>query len=858
MQLISQDVLVEKYFKGNETTHSQLYHRVAESLAKNEIECERYTVLFTRALESGFIPAGRIMSACGTDIQATLINCFVQPVGDAISVEDHNGFPGIYQALHQSAESMRRGGGVGYDFSRLRPKGALVKGTASSASGPVSYMRIFDKSCETLESAGARRGAQMGSLRCDHPDIESFIHAKDKAGELTNFNISVGITNEFMEAVKNDLPWELIHEAEPSADQDGVYQRNDGKWVYKVIQSRDLWNQIMVSTYDHAEPGVLFIDNINHNNNLNYIEVIETSNPCGEQPLPPHGCCCLGSINLTRFIHSPFTEKAAFAWDTLREMVPIAIRMLDNVLDTTYWPLPQQREEAMNKRRIGLGITGLGDALIMLGLKYDTKEAREMASDICREIRDQAYLASVLLAKEKGSFPLFNEKYLDSPFIQRLPKELQSYIKEYGIRNSHLLSIAPTGTISLAFADNASNGIEPPFSWTYTRTKRMKDGTKQEYQVEDHAYRLYKQYGGDVNNLPDYWITALEISATDHAAMLSAVQPYIDSSISKTVNCPSDYPFEDFKNLYFWAWENGLKGLATFRPNNITGSVLSVANDTPLIQHLDLHWVKRPRPEEGNPSWTYMVDKQYAVFIGEIDKEPFEVWINGVEQPRGLGALAKSLSMDMRTNNRGYVLAKLKRLLRCHDKDVSTLSKLILKRWCELGTLPDSETVPILHKEMKTLGNGSHCWTMDIDNAATGDQLTLLCKEGKWQDGKVRPYALWLAGEYPKSLDGLCKSLSIDMRVLDIQWILSKLIQLSDYPEPRGDFMAWIPGEKKKANYPSTVAYITQALLYRYEILGFNSPVERNIKTCPECKLTLYRTDGCYKCNQCGYIGDCG
>src|SRR3990172_237835 len=386
----------------------------------------------------------------------------------------------------------------------------------------------------------------MGVWRCDHPDIERFIHAKDQ-GDLRNFNISVGVTDALMHALENNQQFELVHSAEPSAalKEQGAAQRTDGKWVYRRVQAADLWKQIMESTYDHAEPGVLFIDLMNRDNNLSYCEVIEATNPCAEQPLPPYGCCCLGSIDLTRMVKNPFSEHAAFDHEPFKQMVRVAVRMLDNVLDVTAWPLPEQQLEAQNKRRIGLGYTGLGDALVMLGLPYNTDEARSFAAELTRIMRDEAYLASVDLAIERGAFPLLDtEQYLAAPrFASRLPEEIKDKIRKHGIRNSHLLSIAPTGTISLAFADNASNGIEPPFSLFYTRKKRMPDGTLKEFPVEDHAWRLYKASGGDMEKLPSWFVTALEISAAAHEQMAAAVAPYVDTSISKTVNVPEDYPY---------------------------------------------------------------------------------------------------------------------------------------------------------------------------------------------------------------------------------------------------------------------------------------------------------------------------
>ncbi len=582
LQPISLDVLREKYLKTGETSAEDLYRRVARALASVEAPDlrEKYETLFLENLHAGAIGAGRIMSAAGTDIQATLINCFVQPVGDCIQGVDDEGFPGIYEALREAAETMRRGGGVGYDFSRIRPKGAQVKATASVASGPCSYMNVFDQSCSTVESAGARRGAQMGVLRIDHPDVHEFITAKRTPGRWNNFNVSVGVSDAFIEAVQQGQPWELVHRARPGAVAmaQGAYQRADGMWVYSTVQARALWDTIMKSAYDFAEPGILFLDHINEDNNLNYCEDIAATNPCGEQPLPSYGCCDLGPVILTRFVRHPFGFDGlpAFDFEAFEKVVALQVRALDNVLDVTFWPLPQQRDEAMAKRRIGVGFTGMGNTLAMLCLRYDMQEGRAMAARIAQSMRDAAYLASVELAREKGAFPKFEaEPYLAAgTFASRLPEPIKKAIRKHGIRNSHLLSIAPTGTVSLAFADNASNGIEPPFSWMYKRKKREADGSTSEYAVEDHAWRLYRDLGGDVDALPDYFISALAMPAEGHIAMMEAVQPFVDTAISKTVNIPADYPYDDFKDLYLQAWRARLKGLATYRPNAILGSVL--------------------------------------------------------------------------------------------------------------------------------------------------------------------------------------------------------------------------------------------------------------------------------------------
>ena len=609
-------------------TVEDTWRRIARSLASVEKDPAQWEGKFYAALEDfKYLPAGRITAGAGTGRTVTLFNCFVMG-----TIPDSMG--GIFDMLKEAALTMQQGGGIGYDFSTIRPKGAPVAGVAADASGPLSFMDVWDAMCRTIMSAGSRRGAMMATMRCDHPDIEAFIAAKSDSARLRMFNLSVLVTDAFMEAVKADGPWDLQF----------------GGTVYHTVQARDLWNRIMRATYDYAEPGVIFIDRINQANNLRYAETIAATNPCGEQPLPPYGACLLGSINMSRLVTTPFEDEAALDEDALDDLVATAIRMMDNVVDASRFPLEAQRQEAQNKRRIGLGVTGLADALLMVGLRYGSEEAARQTSRWLHRIARAAYLASVQLAKEKGAFPLFDaDGYLASGNMRNMDDDVRAAVAEHGIRNALLTSIAPTGTISL-YAGNVSSGIEPVFAYAYTRKVLQKDGTRTEEEVVDYAVQMWRQKFGDAP-LPDYFVNAQTLAPQDHVRMQAAAQKWIDSSISKTINVPEDIGFEEFKGVYLAAYESGCKGCTTYRPNEVTGSVLSVAEDKkaapevvattdaePQRPHGDVIYMSEPldRPQalEGHTYKLKWPDSEHAIYLTINDivvggkRRPFEVFIN--------------------------------------------------------------------------------------------------------------------------------------------------------------------------------------------------------------------------------------
>ncbi len=643
---ISQQIWDMKYrLKGPDgaavdKTIEDTWSRVAGALAAPEQDPGEWASRFAGALaDFKFLPAGRIVAGAGTRRNVTLFNCFVMgTIPDDMS--------GIFSHLREAALTMQQGGGIGYDFSTLRPKGAPVKGVGADASGPLSFMDVWDAMCRTIMSAGYRRGAMMATLRCDHPDIEAFIDAKREPGRLRMFNLSVLVTDAFMEAVKEDAPWELSFAGT----------------TFKVMRARDLWDKIMRATYAYAEPGVIFIDRINRRNNLYYCETISATNPCGEQPLPPYGACLLGSINLAALVRDPFNEAARLDLDELKRIVPLSVRMLDNAIEVSRFPLEQQTHEAKAKRRIGLGLTGLADALIMCGVRYGSAEAVVLTETWMKEIQHAAYLASVQLAAEKGPFPLFDkEAYLAGETIAGLDPELREAIAAHGIRNALVTSVAPTGTISI-FADNVSSGLEPVFSFRYTRSVLMPDGSRKEEEVSDYAYRLFRRLRGEDAPLPDSFVDAQSLAPADHVVMQAALQKYVDSSISKTINVPVDFPFESFKDVYQQAYELGCKGCTTYRPNEVTGAVLEAPREAaPAATRQAELPLPAPRPQaqpkpkdvyeaggivymtqpldrpEALPGNTYKIawpQSEHALYITINDiiqdgrRRPFEIFIN--------------------------------------------------------------------------------------------------------------------------------------------------------------------------------------------------------------------------------------
>ena len=547
---ISQEIHEVKYRLEDETFREAM-SRVANTLADNS---EHFRAFREIILQQKFLPAGRVQAAIGSPRKVTAFNCFV-------SGTIHDSMEGIMDKAKEAAQTMRLGGGIGYDFSTIRPKRDLIVSLDSKASGAVSFMQIFDSVCKTVSSAGNRRGAQMGVLRVDHPDIEEFIEAKTNLDHLTAFNVSVGCTDEFMQAVVDDTDFELKF----------------NNRVYKVVQARYLFDKIMRNTWDWAEPGVLYIDRIKQMNNLWYCEEICATNPCGEQPLPPYGACLLGSFNLVKYLYLKLKDPDVWKFDFEAFIKDIheVVRSMDNIIDNTVYPLPEQEEEAKSKRRMGLGVTALANAGEILGYQYGSEDFLDFQRDILSVLRDQAYVASSDLAVQKGSFPLFKEEYFEGGFFKTLPEEIQDLIKKQGLRNSHLLSIAPTGTISLS-ADNVSSGCEPVFSHYYDRTIQTEEGPIIE-RVSDYAYREFDIEGK----------TADECTVKEHLDVLILASQYVDSAVSKTLNVGDDVTWEEFKDIYIRAWQEGCKGATTFRAAGKRYGILNKVDDEPKACYYD-------------------------------------------------------------------------------------------------------------------------------------------------------------------------------------------------------------------------------------------------------------------------------
>jgi len=702
-------------------TIEDTWRRVATALAVNEKDPALWAERFFAAIDDfKFLPAGRVIAGAGSAREVTLFNCFVMG-----AIPDDMG--GIFAHLREAALTMQQGGGIGYDFSTLRPKGTLVKGVGADASGPLSFMDVWDAMCRTIMSAGYRRGAMMAVLRCDHPDIEAFVDAKSEPGRLRMFNLSVLVTDAFMQAVEDNAPWQLSFNGT----------------IYRSLPARDLWDKIMRATYAYAEPGVIFIDRINRRNPLYYCEEIRATNPCGEQPLPPYGACLLGSLNLARFVEAPFTPQARLDTGRLAAIIPDVVRMMDNIIDISRFPLPEQTREAQAKRRIGLGITGLADALVMCGLRYGSREAVAATEAWLSVIERESYLASAALAAEKGPFPLFDkEKYLAGETIAALDDEVRDVIGKNGIRNALLTSVAPTGTISL-FADNVSSGIEPVFAYTYTRSVLMPDGTRREEEVSDYAYRLFRRMKGESAPLPNYFVDAQSLAPEDHLVMQAAVQRHIDSSISKTINLPADIPFEQFKDVYAGAYAMGCKGCTTYRPNEITGAVLEArpeAAPTPKPQQAELPlpapapaakpadfyetsavvYMSQPlsRPES-LPGQTYKInwpESEHAMYITINDvvqdgrRRPFEIFINSknMEHYAWTVALTRMISAVFRRGGDvSFVVEEMKAVFdprggawmdgRYVPSLLAAIGDVIERHMIEIGFLPSKDRRAPVH-----------------------------------------------------------------------------------------------------------------------------------------------------------------
>tara|TARA_R110002124_G_scaffold100744_2_gene247909 strand:+ start:1286 stop:3784 length:2499 start_codon:yes stop_codon:yes gene_type:complete len=798
------------------------WRRIARALAVVEDDPAHWEEQFYAALEDfKYLPAGRITAGAGTGRNVTLFNCFVMG-----TVPDNMG--GIFDMLREAALTMQQGGGIGYDFSTIRPKGADVKGVAADASGPLSFMDVWDAMCRTIMSAGSRRGAMMATMRCDHPDVESFIAAKSDPARLRMFNMSVLVTDPFMAAVKADGPWDLVF---------------DGK-VYRTVEARDLWNRIMQATYDYAEPGVIFIDRINAANNLSYCETIAATNPCGEQPLPPYGACLLGSVNLARLVADPFTDAAALDIAALDDLVRVAVRMMDNTVDASRFPLEAQAREAEAKRRIGLGVTGLADALLMLGLRYGSDEAAAQTEAWMRAIARASYLASVDLAKEKGAFPLFDrDAFLASGTMQAMDLDVREAVAEHGIRNALLTSIAPTGTISL-YAGNVSSGIEPVFAYEYTRKVLQKDGSRTEEKVVDYAVKMWKDLKGDAP-LPDHFVNAQTLPPLEHVKMQAAAQKWVDSSISKTINCPEDISFEAFKDVYMEAWDSGCKGCTTYRPNDVTGSVLSVE--------------EKPKGQTLYERIRYFADK--------LDLSDRSLGLTA-----GLGA---GYIHSIKSEGKSPTLSSMEKIAETLKISVAELTS-----YDQTANAPEVTTTTDA-APLQPHGDVIHLQDpLDRPQALEGNTYKL-----KWPDsehaiyltvndivvgGRRRPFEVFINS---KNMEHFAWTVALTRMISavfrrggDVSFVVEELKAVFD---PRGG--AWIKGKY----IPSILAAIGGVIETHLVSIGFIEGEGKGLKTdptskvvglesgsrgksCPSCgQYAMHMQEGCMTCSSCGH-SKCG
>lgn len=655
---LCRDVWESKYKWGDES-YSGMFDRVAKAIYAKDDAGE--IVAYTMMNAGIWMPAGRILAGAGTNKRVTLLNCFVNQ-----DLEDD--MASIATGLGNIMLTMQQGGGIGTDFSPLRPPGAILRRTGAVASGPGPFIDTWDSACTTIRSAGDRRGAMMGTLICSHPFLPEFIKAKQTAGRWTNFNVSVLITDEFMGAVQEDQEWILHHSVEPAEQQDPIlasynFTDNDGvlQFAYSVHKARDLWDQILQSTYVYSEPGVIFIDRVNDLNNLNYVEHIQCTNPCGEQPLPAHGCCDLGAVVLSRCVTYPFTEDAEFNWELLDQAVAVGVRFLDNVIDVTNYPLPEQKEEQFAKRRIGLGISGLADAMHMLGMRYGSPKSCEFTERVMQRIANTAYLTSANLAASKGKFPLCDtEKLLQQPFIKKLAPYVQDAIAKAGLRNGVLLTIAPTGTTSIAYG-NGSSGLEPVFAHSMRRKVRQADGSWLAYDEISFGARVWLDLnpGKTLDDLPSYMNVCADVKIHEHIRIQEVCQKWVDASISKTINLPEDITYDEFKDVYQLAYDSGLKGCTTYRPSEVRGSILSVESESEAaavgepVLALDSKQTIRPEvisSQTAKIKWPGLTSALYLT-VGYVNGQPYEIFLNSKDQKSSDWVMALTILMSLVIRN---------------------------------------------------------------------------------------------------------------------------------------------------------------------------------------------------------------